>query len=158
MKANNLFKYTGELVIKTRRKTTRLYNSGTFQLFELFIRALLDDTIEINLKPKYIDIRDSGNKSILNNPILITKQLKIHPTYGCTCVITGAVKLSNLNSIAAKTGTYNVCLLANNSPANNEKNILATLQMQASTLNNIISGKQALLEWTLYVNNSSQED
>ena len=53
---------------------------------------------------------------------------------------------------------YDLCLLANNTTANSAKSILAELGLKGSVINEIISGRQALLEWSLSITNASQND
>ena len=152
--------YRGELKITTKKKTEIIHNSGTTKLFELFLSALVTNVSE-SQRPSFIDIRDPDTgDSLLNRIIPVHKALRADSTYGYVCVISTSIRAGNMRSLTPviSNRNYDLCLLANNTTANSAKSILAELGLKGSVINEIISGRQALLEWSLSIMNASQND
>ena len=144
--------YTGDVKIKTRSHISQIHNEGTANLFELFAQALVGE-VPADQLPTFIDLRTEQNETLLNDLIPIYKQRR-----QTTCVINAAIKQSNLadHSNVTDNSTFYLHLLSNNSPSNLAKRTLAKLTVKGSLINQINSGRQALIEWNLYVGNATE--
>ncbi|MBO5712101.1 MAG: hypothetical protein J6R47_04615 [Acholeplasmatales bacterium] len=147
--------YIGEVKIKVGRKTYSNHNSGTLNLFALFARLLCGHKIEGTELPAYIDIIDTkaeNQPSILNQMLNITRQYKVGSLLEQKAVITTVINDSNLLEITAERDSEYELVLYN---GQTDKTKLASIKIEASILNQILAGRQALIEWSLYITNKS---
>lgn len=152
--------YYGKVNIKVGKKTYSNYNEGKPKLFELFARFLCGNKIDNVELPTFINVvrRDTisgGPKQvpIINQPLNITKQFKRDAANNQTAVITTSIVDTNLTSSATKpaegsTGSKYYLILLNES-----LDELAEIQIEESIISQISTGRQALIEWSLYITN-----
>lgn len=141
--------YYGKVKIRVGRKTYSNYNAGKDRLFELFARFLCGQFPNLNELPTYVQvIEKEDGTSILNQPLNITKQFKRDSKGYPVTVITTAINDSNLASSNIPDKSYELVLLDGDELAP-----LASIDIAASILSQITSGRQALIEWSLYVTN-----
>lgn len=140
--------YYGKVKIRVGRKTYSNYNTGKDRLFELFARFLCGQFPNLSELPTYIQVMEKEGRSILNQPLNITKQFKRDSKGYPVTVITTAINDSNLPSNVDFTKSYELVLLDGD-----ELRQLASIDIAANILSQITSGRQALIEWSLYVTN-----
>lgn len=147
--------YIGKVNIKVGKKTYSNYNEGKITLFTLFARLLCGHKIEGIELPTYIDIIDIKSEhknSILNQKLNITKQYKVGDKLEQKAVITTVINDSNLaNLYEEKTSDHEMVLY------DEGMNELASIKIENNVLNQISSGRQALIEWSLYITNKVED-
>lgn len=152
--------YYGKVNIKVGKKTYSNYNEGKPKLFELFARFLCGNKIDNVELPTFINVvrRDtiSGESKqvpIINQILNITKQFKRDASNNQIAVITTSIVDSNLISSATEgTGDSKYYLIL----LNESLDELAEIQIEESIISQISTGRQALIEWSLYITNKNE--
>ena len=149
--------YIGKVDIKIGRKTYSGYNSGNTELFKLLARFLAGETIDPIALPSFIKVerREKGtsdSKDIVFSPMVAITQAKQIGTEWAT-VISTVLTDSNIITDNLVEGFQYDLILYDHSLANK----LASIEISDYTINQILTGRQALIEWSLYITNKGVE-
>lgn len=146
--------YIGEVKIKTGKATYSNYNEGKIDLFKLFSRMLTTGIVKDEETPHFINIIDivNNNQEILNQDLNLTRQYKEESGYP-KAVFTSSILYSNLaDQVGSYLNNYQLVLKDGTS----ERKVLASINLAAEVLQQITTGRQALIEWSLYVTNKGE--
>lgn len=143
------FNYQGEVSIKINKTEYKYKNSGSPSLFEYISRYLSGENLPQTLIiPSYIKLhKDSATgdiESIENIPVL--RKFKMEDSKPVT-ILTSTIVQQNLPSTLS-TAPYYLVLY------NNRSIRLASVQIEKNILDRVITGKQAVIEWSLKFDNS----
>lgn len=151
--------YHGKVNIKVGKKTYSNFNQGTNFLFKQFVQFLCEyDIAKVNL-PSYIDVVDITNalnkNSILNQQVNILKEYKeilVDEEPIPALVITTAISDVNISMQPDAEHKYELHLYDRDP----EQHLLASIAIKSDILTQITTGRQALIEWYLYITNKQE--
>ena len=147
--------YHGDVKIIVGRDKYRTHNAGENALFNIFARILLNDNNYYPARtelPTNLDIRKISGESVVHNQLVMTREI-ISTSEPYKCRITTAIRSNNLNLKSAQ--DCDLCLLDGSSSELSECKVLASVQIDLEVIGQIIdTGRQALIEWDLYVDNT----
>lgn len=157
MLKNNIdtLQYSGYVNITTTKSKSKIKNKGTTTLFSLFARLLAGYIVNSAELPKTIMLYsmssiDSGVRyPALNQEIVVSSAYRMIKSHPCA-VFTGAISDTNLQNLDVE-ATY--VLELHDGTINQTK--LAEIQVDINILRQVQSGRQALIEWVMQVNQPS---
>ena len=149
---NSSLIYIGDVNIKVSKKSYKYKNSGTPKLFEYFSRWLAGETIQNDILPDHIEIKTGSD---FTEPVSI-EHIRINKSYrttskGPATIITSTILKEELvsNYDPSNASVLQLC------DAN--RNVLAQIGIESTVLEQIKTGRQALVEWTLCIRNRGDE-
>ena len=152
--------YSGHLTVTIQKKKYKFKNNGYIGLFELFSRLLAKELIDLDDLPAQIDIVDGEEESILSKTVGISssQSIKYSDDAGEHAITRLRFHLTDGNFSASvetiNSGKYTVKLYDGKQI---DPTLLASLEIDVSTLQQISTGREALFEWDLEVANKSNK-
>ena len=156
-KKTNL-KYNGKVNITVNKKKYKSHNAGADYLFELFARFLSGYKIDPSSLPRYITIKaesvDGGmSTTILNNSIMVTTETVLADNQKYATRITATLVASNIAVDAISDyENFELWLL------NSDDIRIASTEISSTVLEQVVEGRQAVIEWFLQVDNEEEID
>lgn len=140
--------YHGDVKITTSQKKSYYRNNGHQNLFELFTRWLAGISTNANDLPKYIIIRDGeADDNVLSRKIdILTKEVSTFDGIPCTTLI---AKIDDTDLYTKPNIGSDIYLFL----YNNYDQQLASVEINSDIISELITGRQALVEWYLYITN-----
>lgn len=151
----DLFQYTGTVKISLGETVRTYHNAGTSRLFWLFAQCLADPTqISALNTPQQVMLKGKNSNNLLVAALYysikgVYKQVITTDTgYGLKITLT--ILPSNISNTDLK--EFQLFLL------DGENTELAVIDIDDNLVKQISTGRQALVEWTLAVNNYNEEE
>lgn len=141
---NSSFEYIGDVKIKVSKKSYKYKNSGTDKLFTYFCKWLAGEHLENDIKPHHIDIRGLNGVTLTFQSIPVVSEFRA-TAKGPATVITAVILDSNIGDVIAN----NYYLSLKNSGGDE----LAIIAIDNAVIEQVKTGRQALVEWTMRVSN-----
>ena len=156
--------YSGNVTIKVGKNTFNNHNAGHNRLFELFAYWLCKQTIPQKALPQYVDIYtlDPGGTgrlvSMLYNKIPVNMSVRSDNSDNYYAVVDCVVSFTHIKSdMQEKVKTDNnrefILQLVNDE---NPSNSLASIQIENAVLQQVLTGRQAVIEWALSISNRNE--
>lgn len=142
---NSSFEYIGDVKIKVSKKSYKYKNSGTNLLFEYFCKWLAGEQLENDIKPHHITVIDLSGSLLTFQSIPIVAEFRT-TNKGPATVITAVILDSNIGEVNANNNYYL-------SLKNSGDDELAKISVNIDILEQVKTGRQALIEWTMRVSN-----
>lgn len=149
---NTSMNYIGDVKITISRKSYKYRNSGHPKLFEYLARILSGQSDAISsVSPNYLTISETAG----TNKLLSIENIEVDNSFKTTingpgCLTTAVITQSNLVSQSGEIATAYLNLY------NENNECLASVPIGAAIMNQIYSGRQALVEWTLRFSNKGE--
>ena len=141
---NSSFEYIGDVKIKVSKKSYKYKNSGTDKLFTYFCQWLAGEQLGNDTKPHHIDVIDlEGDKLTFQSTPVVAEFRTTNK--GPATVITAVILDSNIGEVNAS----NYYLSLKNSGGDE----LAKIAISNDVIDQVKTGRQALIEWTMRVSN-----
>ena len=151
------YKGTVDILINIGDKSINVisHNSGTNNLFQAICKFLAGEAPGNRDIPKYLDVRESNNNSILNSLIPLSGRSVGSDVNGiytqCSCSI---LYQYLLDSISAQEGVnYKLVLCSEPLTSSSNYRDLAEVEVSSLTLSRITAGTSAAVQWKLYIKN-----
>ena len=151
----DLFQYTGTVKVSLGKTVRTYHNAGTPQLFRLFATCLEDPTKITTLNtPQQVMLKGKNENNLLVDALyysikgLYKQVITTNTGYGLKITLT--ILPSNISNIDLK--EFQLSLL------DGENMELAVIDIDDNLVKQISTGRQALVEWILAVNNYSEEE
>ena len=163
---NTSLVYDGKVTIKVGKNVFKNHNAGHNRLFELFAYWLCKQTIPQKALPQYVDIYtpdpnptgEGRPVSILYNKIPVNMSVKMDSAGRYYAVVDCIVSFTHIKSdmqTLIKTdedAEFILHLVSDENPAAS----LASFTIEKSVLKQILTGRQAVIEWTLSISNRTE--
>lgn len=148
------FGYSGYVNISTTQNKAKVKNAGTETLFELFARLLAGYTVNSAELPRSIMLYAKSierTTPALNQSIPVTSSFRRIKNQPCA-VFTAAISDTNLQNLLPA-DEYKYYLELRDGTINNVA--LASIPVERVILEQVQSGRQALIEWVMQVSNTT---
>lgn len=153
--------YSGELTIIHNDNKFIAHNNGTIHLFQLLTSILSGNDFSMKNLPAKFDLVNKAvsqvltdgtinpNDSVLTSRLIITKNMTLDSDQNPHLEITSVLSSGNIsNTSTAITGNLTLVLLPNDG-----NTVLAAVDYNINSYNQLLRGGQAQLIWTLTIEN-----
>lgn len=141
---NSSFEYIGDVKIKVSKKSYKYKNSGTDKLFTYFCQWLAGEQLENDIKPHHIAVVDLKGDPLTFQSIPVVAEFRT-TNKGPATVITAVILDSNIGEVSAN--NYYLSL------QNFGGDELAKISINNDVIDQVKTGRQALIEWTMRISN-----
>ena len=143
---NSSFEYIGDVKIKVSKKSYKYKNSGTNLLFEYFCKWLAGEQLENDIKPHHIDVIDLNRSPLTFQSIPVVAEYRT-TNKGPATIVTAVILDSNIKKDEGTANNYYLSL------QNFGGDELAKIAIDTDVIDQVKTGRQALLEWTMRISN-----